>query len=206
MRWMWLVVVSVLSVCPRSAVGTVRLRSPRAWIGRQRGGPRAPCRENSGLAALAVRTILLKFGTSSPYRSSLLYLTTCCRLSPTGARSVGAGMGGVRGGGWRGRVTVQGAEGRPVTAAGGEVQHSGQAWLRTAALPRCRSPGTGLLSGRRPDSGSGPPAACGYMRAVVRCLLAAGHVGGVASRNWYLPVRCDDLPVPSQKSAKARSL
>ena len=92
------VMVSVLNVSPRSAVGTVRLRSPRAWIGRQRGGLRAPCRENSGLAALAVRTFLLKFGTSSPYRSSLLYLAPCCRLSPTGARSVGAGVGGVGGG------------------------------------------------------------------------------------------------------------
>jgi hypothetical protein len=29
------------------------LRSPRAWIGRQREGLRTPCKENPGLAALA---------------------------------------------------------------------------------------------------------------------------------------------------------
>ena len=129
------------------------LRSPRAWIGRQREGLRTPCRENPGLAALAVRTFLLKFETSSPYRSSLLYPTPCGRLCRP-APALPALKWWVRCGDLTrsGGVNVHGTEGRPVTAAGGEVQHSGQAWLRTAALPRCRSPGTGLLSGGRPDS------------------------------------------------------
>ena len=129
------------------------LRSPRAWIGRQREGLRTPCRENPGLAALAVRTFLLKFETSSPWRSSLLYPTPCGRLCRP-APALPALKWWVRCGDLTrsGGVNVHGTEGRPVTAAGGEVQHSGQAWLRTAALPRCRSPGTGLLSGGRPDS------------------------------------------------------
>ena len=40
------------------------------------------------------------------------------------------------------------------------------------ALPlcRCRSPGTGLLSGGSPDSSLGQPAACGYMCTVVGTL------------------------------------
>jgi len=165
------------------------LRSPRAWIGRQREGLRTPCRENPGLAALAVRTILLKFETSSPCRSSLLYPTPCGRLCRP-APALPALKWWVRCGDLTrsGGVNVHGTEGRPVTAAGGEVQHSGQAWLRTAALPRCRSPGTGLLSGGRPDSSLGPPAACGYMRTVVGCLSAAGHMGG-GGQQKLVPLR-----------------
>lgn len=97
--------ISVVCV-PVARLKRFILRSPRAWIGRQREGLRTPCREalcgrlvnptgarsaggwsggvscegNPGLAALAVRTILLKFETSGPYRSSLLYPTPCGRL------------------------------------------------------------------------------------------------------------------------------
>ena len=62
----------VWCVDPRSAVGTVRSSQPESM-------DRAT-RENPGLAALAVRTFLLKFETSSPWRSSLLYPTPCGRL------------------------------------------------------------------------------------------------------------------------------
>ena len=98
-------VISVVCV-PVARLKRFILRSPRAWIGRQREGLRTPCREalcgrlvnptgarsaggwsggvscegNPGLAALAVRTILLKFETSGLWNVCPLVPNTCGRL------------------------------------------------------------------------------------------------------------------------------
>ena len=78
-----------------------------------------------------------------------------------------------------------------------------------SALPLCRSvevqvQGCSPVDAQTVAQGPLPRVAICVPSWGVSWLRVMWEGGG--SRNWYLPVRCDDLPVPSQKSAKARPL